>query len=216
MYNKHLAHKSPLYGVGINDADYAVVTKFQDGSQQMDKFYQTWKGMLCRCYCKPHKEKRTSYVGCSVCEDWLLFSNFKSWMETQDWEGKQLDKDLLVYQNKVYNPETCVFVSHIVNSFMVHPVKAKGIYPLGVCYKQKDKTAVNERSKPFVVNCGRKRLKGAFKTPMEAHRVWQLAKISKGNDIIKDQTNPKIIAGLTRAVNKIQYDYDNNLETIDF
>lgn len=51
--------------------------------------------------------------GCSVCEEWLTFSNFKRWMEQQDYEGKALDKDLLVSQNKTYSSETCVFVPRI-------------------------------------------------------------------------------------------------------
>lgn len=203
-------------GVGINDADYNVVTKFPDGSQKMDIFYQTWKSMLSRCYSKKCIERRPTYVGCSVCEEWHLFSNFKSWMEQQDYEGKALDKDLIVQNNKVYSKTTCVFVSAVVNSFMVHPIKSKGRYPFGVCYKIKDKTSNKERVKPFIVSIGRKRAKGSFATPEEAHRAWQLAKIEKANNIIAEQTDIRIIAGLQRVVNKIQSDYDNNLETTDF
>ena len=75
--------------------------------------------MLQRCYSESHLVRQPTYKGCSVCEEWLTFSNFKSWMEQQDWEGKQLDKDLLVYKNKIYSPETCVFVSSVINSFFV-------------------------------------------------------------------------------------------------
>lgn len=38
-------------------------------------------------------------------EEWLLFSNFKSWMEQQ--EEKVLDKDLLHTHNKIYT--NCLF-----------------------------------------------------------------------------------------------------------
>ena len=37
-------------------------------------------------------------------------------MEKQDWEGKFIDKDLLFPGNKVYGPDTCVFVTRQLNN----------------------------------------------------------------------------------------------------
>lgn len=90
--------------------------------------------MIHRCYLKSNE---LNYADKFVTEEWRIASNFKSWMEQQDWEGKELDKDLLVYKNKVYSPETCVFVSKEVNNFLIKSSRNRGLYPIGVSY---DKT----------------------------------------------------------------------------
>ena len=113
-------------GVGINDADYKVELKRVVGRvngkpiREIDwicPFYYKWRNMLVRGYSRKLKDRHKTYEECYVCEEWLRFSNFKAWMEQQDWEGKQLDKDLLVIGNKLYSPSTCCFVSRQVNSF---------------------------------------------------------------------------------------------------
>ena len=140
-------------------------------------------------------------------------------MEQEDWEDKELDKDLLIYQNKIYSPETCVLVPTYINSFMTKRQNARGLYPLGV-------TNINNKqriySKPYRSNINNYETNQQqltlvyFKTPQEAHREWQLAKIKCAKYLMQMQTDTRIISGLQRIINKIQYDYDNNLETIDF
>jgi len=98
--------KGIVYGVGINDADYVVADCL---------YYRKWKQMLRRCYSSNFHIKNPSYIGCSICEEWKVFSNFRQWMMSQDWEGKELDKDILFPGNKVYSPDNCVFVSKEVN-----------------------------------------------------------------------------------------------------
>lgn len=132
-----------VYGVGINDADY-VVMKMQtigdvNGKRKQKlvwecPYHRTWKGMLKRCYSAKYQETRPTYEGCSVSDDWLTFSVFKNWMEAQNWEGRQLDKDLLFEENKVYSPETCVFVSGMVNSFTIDRGNDRGEWMIGVCW----------------------------------------------------------------------------------
>ena len=104
-----------LYGVGINDAHYVVYPTI-NGKRVMCPFYAKWKHMLERCYWSKKQLLHPSYRGCSVVEEWHTFSNFKVWMQTQDWEGKELDKDLKVFGNKVYGPDTCVFVTRQLNN----------------------------------------------------------------------------------------------------
>ena len=110
--------KKLVCGVGINDADYAVqkleTVGYADGKRKQRlvwvcPYYQTWIDMLKRCYSDKLQERQPTYKGCSVSEEWLTFSAFKVWMEKQDFERKQLDKDLLFEGNKVYSAETCVF-----------------------------------------------------------------------------------------------------------
>lgn len=216
-----------VYGVGINDANYTVSIKEEapkvNGKRNQKliwkcPFYSRWKDMLNRCYNKSYLERQPSYNGCSVCEDWLTFSNFKSWMEQQDWEGKSLDKDLLVYQNKLYSPETCVFIDQRLNTFLIKCDKRRGDYPLGVSYRTNPKR-VNPLKHPYkaqIRNRGKNISIGHYLTPEEAHQAWQKAKIKQAQDLAASQTDERVIKGLLRVADKIQYDLDNNLITEDF
>lgn len=117
--------KKLVRGVGINNADYAV-QRFETigcvgGKRKRKKvwvcpYYRAWENMLSRCYSAKYQERQPAYIGCTVSEEWLTFSNFKAWMEKQEWEGKQLSKDLLFEGNKVYSAENCVFVTRAVNN----------------------------------------------------------------------------------------------------
>lgn len=206
-----------VYGVGINDADYKVQIKQTiQGKRKLIwicPFYRKWQDMLKRCYSEKFIKKHATYAGCTVCEEWKLFSNFKSWMESQNWENMQLDKDLMLYENKHYCPEACVFVSPTVNSFLIKCDKSRGIYPLGVTRRE-------DCHNPYQVQVGigksKSKYLGVFATPHVAHRAWQLAKIEYGLRLAKSETHIKVKQGLLRVVSKIQNDYDNNLETVDF
>ena len=217
----------PVCGVGINDADYVlfIYKEFPRTNGKQNRkliwkcpFYSKWVSMLERCFSKSYQEKRPIYKGCSVCEEWLTFSNFKSWMEQQDWEGKQLDKDLLVYNNKVYSPETCVFIAHSINLFLLKSDKNRGVYPIGVSYCTNPKM-INPLKHPYramISDRGDTVDLGLYLTPEEAHKAWQKAKIKKAQDLAASQTDERIVQGLLRVADKIQYDLDNNLITEDF
>lgn len=207
-----------VQGVGINDADYAVTVVLEHpsvlGQRKQERvwscpFYYKWKDMLRRCYNIHLQNKYPTYKGCSVCEEWLTFSNFKSWMEQQDWEGKQLDKDLLVYQNKIYSPETCVFVDADVNTLLVKRQACRGDYPLGV-------RILHHKYSAGISLYGKTQYLGYFTSPIVAHREWQKAKIDYAQKLQQKQDNIRIKLGIQRVINKIQNDYDNNVETVDF
>lgn len=195
-------------GVGIMDADYPVQPLLPNGKRDRCPYYDRWYGMIKRCYSEIELSRFPTYKGCSVCDEWLYFSNFKSWMEQQDWEGKHLDKDLLVAHNKIYSPETCVFIAPSINSFLLKSDKNRGDYPLGVTFR-KD-------CNKFRPRCGKTLGLGLFSTPQEAHRAWQKEKIKQAKILQSEQTDARIIKGLQRVIDKIQGDYDNNLETKDF
>lgn len=152
-----------VFGVGINDAEGARKTVY----------YCRWVNMLARCYSNKTHTIRPTYKGCFVCNEWLTFSRFKSWMETQDWEGKHLDKDILYPGNKIYSPDTCVFVDAYVNLFTTDNAANRGDWPTGVMLD-------NVRGK-FKVNCsnpitGRQEFLGRFTCPNEAHQAWRKRK----------------------------------------
>lgn len=203
--------KKFVQGIGINDAGYQVTTRNEDGKNKVCPYYRTWASMLARCQSAKCHILQPTYKGCSVCDEWLHFSNFKRWMEQQDWEGKQLDKDLLVGGNKVYSPLTCIFLPSCINKSLTLRGSRRGAYPVGVSYVKRDrvyKACCNN-------GAGKAEYLGSFTVSKEAHRAWQVAKISVLNRIKDSEQNNFIKEGLQRVIDKIQFDYDNNLETID-
>ena len=132
-----MARKSRVVcGVGVNDADYPL-SVYQEVSGVNKRvwicpYYQKWKNMLVRCYNKISLGANPTYEGCKVSDEWLTFSNFKAWMEVQDWDGKHLDKDILVVGNKEYSEDRCVFISQELNSFMNDHKRRSGSYMVGV------------------------------------------------------------------------------------
>lgn len=110
------------YGVGINDLLYA----------ENDRAYSYWNSMLRRCYSEVALKLNPSYRGCSVCDEWRVYSNFKKWFEDNYVEGYELDKDILCKGNKVYSPDTCCFVPKRINSLMITCRSARGKYPIGI------------------------------------------------------------------------------------
>ena len=166
-----------VYGVGINDADYNVYEYGYVNGKRVYvwrcPFYRTWKDMLKRCYSEKHHQRQPTYKDCSVCDEWLLFSNFKRWMEQQDWEGKQLDKDLLIEGNKVYSPDTCIFVDRKINTFVVDSGATRGNYMIGVSLDKRRNKFKAECSNPFT---GKREHLGYFTDELEAHLAWKARK----------------------------------------
>jgi hypothetical protein len=164
-----------VHGVGIydlrDDSSHNVNKKIKGKTVWHCPFYQTWTGMLGRCYSEKWKQKYPTYRGCSVCEEWKTFSNFMAWMKTQSWEGKHLDKDILIPGNKVYSPENCVFVSHSLNNLLCNRNRSRGEFPVGV-YLRKD----NNRRRKFEVKMtryGKLSRVGMYLTPEEAHEAYK-------------------------------------------
>lgn len=122
---KFCRNKGLIYGVAIND------TK----GQNQTAAYKVWSSMLLRCYDMKHHLREPSYIGCSVCDEWLVFSNFQAWFNNPDnghFVGCQLDKDLLVSGNRIYSPLTCCFLPREINTLIhIHKQNNRGV-PVGV------------------------------------------------------------------------------------
>ena len=191
-----------VYGVGVNDAEY-VTQKFENfgyvGGKRKQKriwvchFYGVWVDMLRRCYSEKFQEKCPTYRGCSVCEGWWLFSNFKDWVEAQDFEGKQLDKDILFPGNKVYSPETCVFTSFIVNTFVIERGKARGEWPIGVSWVKHVQKFQAECNNPFTK---KKEYLGLFACQEKAHEAWLTRKLELAKLLAAEQDDPRVAKAL--------------------
>ena len=193
--------KKLVYGVGINDADYVVRVNeticYENGKQKLRlvwlcPFYGRWLNMLARCYSTNFKQKSPTYEGCCVCEEWLTFSNFKAWMEVQDWEGKQLDKDILVPGNKVYSPDTCVFIEKRVNVFLTESTASRGQHLIGASL---DKT-LNKFHAYCNDGSGKKKHLGRFNTEIEAHLAWLKCKQEVARQLAAEQTDPRVAKAL--------------------
>ena len=210
MKIRELASTKLVYGVGINDADY-VVQKFEtievNGVRKQKRvwvcpYYQAWTHMLERCYSDKYQERFPTYKGCSVSDEWLTFSNFRRWMESQDWEYKQLDKDLLFEGNKVYSKETCVFVTKAVNMFTTDRGASRGEWLIGVYW--------NKRAGKFRVSCRNPFTKkqehlGYFTSEIEAHQAWLERKLEIAHLIAAEQTDDRV----AKALNERYTNYTN-------
>jgi len=129
-----IRQRKPIYGVGINDSPYLSEYINSDGKREVCKVYTTWNGVLGRCYSPDIQKKKPAYIGCTICDEWRLFSNFRRWMLSQEWEGMELDKDLLDPFSRVYSPGTCVFIPCSLNSLIKTRRKGDYKYPQGVNY----------------------------------------------------------------------------------
>lgn len=103
--------------------------------------YVTWMGMLRRCYDEKYHKKYPTYIGCSVCEEWHNFQNFAKWYDenycSNNKERSELDKDILIKGNKLYSPETCIFVPQRINSLFTKVDKRRGKCFIGVTKRNK-------------------------------------------------------------------------------
>lgn len=117
--SRKFTKKKLVHGVAVNDADYNVA-RVVEGKLVTCKLYKSWVDMVGRCFSARIKENNKTYLECTLCNEWLSFTAFREWAESQDWHGKQLDKDLLVDGNKHYSPETCVFISRELNSALTY------------------------------------------------------------------------------------------------
>jgi hypothetical protein len=175
-----------VHGVGINDADYTVTSRV-GGKVVFCPFYRAWRDMVARCYSVKLQQKNPTYIGCSVADEWLVFSSFKSWMVEQDWEGKALDKDILIQNNKVYSSSRCIFVIEKINNLLNNHASGRGKYPVGVSSPSR-KGAV-KYSAWCSVN-GKGVQIGVYETPDKAHQAYKSFKYSVIAEVANQQSEP--------------------------
>jgi hypothetical protein len=176
--------RKKVQGLGINDAPYATSIKVGNKIYSCP-YYIRWVGMLTRCYSKRWLKAHPTYIGCSVCTEWLSFMSFKNWMMTQEWKNKQLDKDLLVYGNKIYSPETCLLVSPQVNSLFIAPKNSNKL-PVGI-YLRKGKYEVG-----ISLGKSKRTWAGSYPTLNEAIDAYLKAKAVATENALKMEKDTKV------------------------
>lgn len=167
-----------VFGVGINDVNSKTqeVIKHADGTRKVVwvcPYYTKWYSMLRRCYSITHHRKFPHYQDCEVFDDWKFFSNFKEWMNNHDWEGKDLDKDLIKEGNRNYHPDLCCFLPPIVNTFMTDSKAKRGKYPLGVYFRKDTRKFKAQCGNPFTT---KQVSLGSYDCPYKAHEVYKKKK----------------------------------------
>jgi hypothetical protein len=182
--------KSLVQKVGINDADYVTTYKVE-GREVTCPFYRKWRNMLKRCYSRAYLDKRPTYEGCRVCLIWLRFSNFRDWMITQDWQGKDLDKDLLIRGNKIYSPSRCVFINSSTNKAIAESRSSKNKRGLlaGVRLNK------NGGKYSSMVRKGipsKNHYLGSYLTEKEAHNIWRLEKANNFRCLANQESDNKV------------------------
>ena len=116
-----------VYGEGIIGMRYA---------DRNSTSYKMWHNMLQRALSENYKQQYPTYYNVTVCEEWLTYRNFKSWVENYflylsciaGWKEISwcLDKDLLSDDdNKIYSPKTCTFLPNELNVELSRTVRNK-------------------------------------------------------------------------------------------
>lgn len=192
-FTKHTSYQAFQKGEVINNYHFNVVnghgclgnSKSKNNGKHK-KSYLTWRSMLARCYDENFHKKEHSYESCAVCNEWEYYEKFEEWFDTFyyeiDGEKTCLDKDILFKHNKIYSPDTCVFVPQTINNLFTKTNKKRGEYPIGVSYyKRYD----NYTASMSVMENGIKKHKtlGYFNTPEDAFQKYKLEKEKYIKDI---------------------------------
>lgn len=178
--------RSKVRGVGINDAPYLTSYKLNEIIYTCPYFIR-WKTMMDRCYSKTWLKNHPTYIGSSVAPEWHSFMAFKAWMQTQDWEGKQLDKDLLSRDSKIYSPQTCLFVSPAINSLFNDRANSTNQLPTGIYFR-------NGKYEVGVSYGGSKRSwVGAYKSVPEAIDAYLAAKAIAVQNALQKEKDPTVV-----------------------
>ena len=159
-----------VFGAGILGTKHPI----NEGGIQT-KEYELWCNMLRRCYSDSFKKKQPTYEGCEVGDKFKSYEYFYEWCHIQigfankDW---QLDKDLLIKGNKVYNESTCVFIPKDINSLLTKSAASRGEHLIGVHWCNTNKAFVATVSK----GKGKRERLGLFNTELEAFHAYKQAK----------------------------------------
>lgn len=189
------------YGIGyIGEGEY----KIHDENGKLTKCYNTWHDMLRRCHSEELHKKEPTYIGCEVLDEFHNFQNFGEWDSENyyeiEGEKMHLDKDILIKGNKIYSPETCVYVPQTINNLFVKCDRSRGKYPIGVFYSNRDKKFYSKcRIYNFSKCISEKVYLGLYNTSEKAFEVYKEFKernIKQVADYYKDKIPSKLYDAL--------------------
>ena len=183
--------RSLCYGVGINDVMIPYFTR--------TRTWRTWSGIIRRTNNRDPKwineQNKISYLGCTLDSRWYKLSAFKEWIEQwDDFENKEVDKDLLVLGNKHYGPDTCLMVRPIVNKWFKYKKHGGGDLPRGVSLNpswKKGKSPNPYRTQITPIG-GKRTGLGYYATLEEASAVFEEARKEQIKILIETETDLKV------------------------
>lgn len=114
-------------GHGINDMPRGWMVE----NEWNKMVYRKWAYMFRRCYSEEYHKTHPTYVGCTVCNRWLILSNFvedvpkiTGYDEERFLNGElELDKDKKKDENKHYIMEYCTWLSRPENQSLAQKGK---------------------------------------------------------------------------------------------
>jgi hypothetical protein len=163
-----------------------IVKDFKNKSNLWIKSAGTWpekafsiSGLLFssmhqRCKINGIQQKlKPNYVGCTTSENFKCFQFFTDWCHKQIGYNNlfQLDKDILIKNNKLYSENTCVFIPKGLNTFLTNTREQKGKNLIGAApynnsFKFRSYISINNK----------RTVLGIFNTEILAHHAWITAK----------------------------------------
>lgn len=163
------SRRRKIYGVAINDADYITKPKFGDTYLSCPA-YSTWCTMLKRCYSSVFHKDNQSYRSTIVCDEWLVFSNFRKWWIKNHIDNYQLDKDIFeTNEGSIYSPSTCIYIPQWLNNFNLMRENCRGKHKIGVYWYTRDGNFKAQCNHPKYKN--QKHI-GYFDCEQDAYLAW--------------------------------------------
>lgn len=171
--------KRSVYGVGyLGYGEYKAYIKRKPSPE-----YKKWSAILRRCYSEEFYLRNPSYIGCTVHEDWHNFQVFAEWYTKHEsfGLGYEIDKDILVKDNKQYGEGACCLVPKELNLLLNNNGKLLSKYYQGV-YLDKTTGLYKASMCKYNTNIGL----GYFKTPEEAHEAYIKAKSDYVEEVVSN------------------------------
>ena len=194
---------------------FGILDRKIEGGVKSNPHYGVWARMIERCYSEASLLRNPQYSGVSVCEEWRYFSNFERWSTDRFVDGWTFDKDMINLTGNIYSSEACCYLPQELNKSILDASATRSSFGLGVWYKKPSCKMISERNKPFVAEINNKKL-GSFKTPEEAHRCWQKAKVENLLSLAVNwfgKVDHQAIEGLVERAYLIEVDMKNRNKT---
>ena len=191
------------YDKSVYDVGYIGEGKYKvNKNGKNTRVYSTWRHMLQRCYSEKFQEKHPTYITCEASEEWHNFQNFAKWYNENyyeiEGERMDLDKDILVKHNKIYSPETCIFVPQTINKLFVRCDRSRGESVIGT-------TPVNSKYqvKCYLLNPKTGKSKNEYlgyydsqEKAFEVYKYYKEKNIKEVADYFKDEIPVKLYNAL--------------------
>jgi hypothetical protein len=143
--------------------------------------YKFWDGIIRRCTGRVSEECSIIYKGVTISERWRRFDHFLD--DLKDLIGFKeciengvkwdVDKDLLIYGNKLYSKETCCIIPGTINAFFTNNQRRRNTSGyIGV-----SRVGKTNKWASWIRSEGKNKHLGNYATPSEAYEVYHKEKI---------------------------------------